>query len=217
MKHIKTRIHTNTNAATAAQKIGGVRINELKKALQGDRRILKKLGSMAREGEMAQLLMPAIAEIIKTKVQNERDWNKFVAEYIDQGSKASLDITASQNRASLAEAKFVNTTKEVSEQFRIAWELEKGRHFHTIDYNRAKFFADYILQRIDANMRVLEQKSRIQLRQLDEDRRYDMEVAQHLLTYGDESNLDLIHKRDYVNNGSRSRKAWNWLRNVFGI
>ena len=216
-KHIKTRINTKTKAGEAAKKIGGLSVSQLQSALKGDTRLLKHIGSMAKEGEMAKLLMPAIFDALKVKIENERDWNTFLAEYVDSGSKAELSIEAAQQKASLANAKYVHGKKELNEQFKINWELEKGRHKYAIDYNRAKAFADLVFQQVDGQVRVLEQNSRIDLRQLEEDRKYHLQEAQHVLQHGDESSLENIHKRKYALNGANSPRLWKRFLNVLGV
>jgi hypothetical protein len=215
LKHIKTQVNTNTTAGKAAEKVGGLTVAQLQSALKGDQKVLKTLGSIKREGDMAKALMPAIIETMKTQIENERDWNKFLGEYVESGSKADLDIQNAQNKASLANAKYTHGKKESDEQFRAAWELEKGRHQFAIDYNRAKLFADMIVQRVNGNVQQLEQGSRLKLQQLDADQKYELQVAEHLLEYGDQADLSLIHKRNYGE--ANSPNLWQRVKNQIGI
>lgn len=215
-KHIQTHVNTNTTAGSAAQKIGGVSVAQLQSALLGDKKILKKLGAMHREGQMAKLLMPAIIETMQTKIQTEADWNKFLGQYVQDGSKADLDINTAKNQASLANAKYVHGRKEQDEQFRAAWEMEKGRHKFAIDYNRAKFFANILVQKVNGVTQVNSEGNKVELLQLDTDRKYEEDSAQHLLKYGNESDLSLIEKKNY-NKESSSPGLWRRFTNFVGI
>lgn len=216
MKFLKTRINTNTKAGKAAQEVGSFTVDELKSALKGDQKALTKLYEMQREGEMAKVVMPAIIETIGTKVENEKEWNKFLGEYVQKGSQAELTIQKSMNTASLSNAKFVNGMKEIEEEFKSAWELEKGRHKWQIDYGRAKLFADLIFQDIDGKVKVLEQGSRFQQQQLAENKAFELKQAETLLKYG-EDGLNTIHKRDYIEAVKQPLGILGRIRNALGI
>ncbi|HYX18313.1 MAG TPA: hypothetical protein VE944_28900 [Nostoc sp.] len=217
MKHIKTRIRTNTRAGKAAQKVAGVSVAELQKALTGDQATLQKLGSMYREGQMAAALMPAITETVKTKIKNESDWNKFLGELVASGSKAEVDIQKAKRQASFANIKYLDDMDELREQFKASLEMEKGRHSWAIDYNRARLFADMVIQDVEGQVRLLEQGSRIQLKQLQENQNHELKVAEHLLEYGDNADLSLIHKRDYQAEVKSPMGIIRRLRNALGI
>ncbi|MDZ8138860.1 MAG: hypothetical protein RM049_26750 [Nostoc sp. DedQUE04] len=217
MKHIKTRIKTNSRAGKAAERVAGVTVEELKKALTGDQATLKKLGSMYQEGKMAAALMPSIIETVKTKIGNEREWNKFLGEFVTDGSKAEVDIQKAKRDASLSNIKYLNGMSELSEQFKAALEMEQGRHGWAIDYNRAKLLADMIIQDVEGQVRLAEQRSRIYLKQIKEDEVYELKVAQHLLENGDRADLSLIHKRDYSAIAKSPVGIFQRLRNALGI
>ncbi|WP_414755585.1 hypothetical protein [Anabaena sp. CCY 9910] len=217
MKHIKTRINTKTRAAKAAQRVAGVTVAELQQALTGDQVALKKLGSMYREGKMAAALMPAIIETIKTKVTNEQEWNKFLGEFVSSGSKAEVEIQKAKRESSFANVRYLDDMFELKEQFKASLEMERGRHNWTVDYNRAKLFADMVIQDVEGQVRLLEQGSRIKLKQMNEDQAYELKTAQHLLEYGDSADLSLIHKRDYAEKVSSPSGVIRRLRNALGI
>jgi hypothetical protein len=217
VKHIKTRIKHNTKAGKAAKKIGGFSVAELQRALTGDTAALKKLGEVYREGEMASVVMPSIIKTIQAKVKNEKDWNQFLGQYVKDGSEAAIAIDKATNQASLANAKYMHGRKELTEQFKAAWEMEKGRHKFAINYNRAKLFADLVFQKVDGVVALKEQGSRIKLRQIDENKKYEIESSQHLLEYGADANLDLIQKRDYSTKTGIRHRVTRSIRNLIGI
>lgn len=217
MKYVKTRINTRTRAGNAAQRVSGVTVAELQKALTGDQATLRKLGAMHREGKMAATLMPAIIETMKTKISNEREWNKFLGEFVATGSKAEVDIQKAKRQASFANVEYMYDMSELKEQFKASLEMERGRHNWAIDYNRAKLFADLIIQDVEGRVRVLEQGSRIQLKQIQEDQVYELKSAEHLLTNGEKADLSLIHKRDYQSAVEKPSNIIQRLRNALGI
>ena len=217
MKHIKTRINTKTRAGKAAQRVAGVSVSELQRALTGDHAVLQKLGSMYQEGKMAQALMPAIIETVKTKITNEQEWNKFLGEFVTDGSKAEVNIQKAKRQASFANIKYWDDMNEMSEQFKAQTEIENKRHEWAIDYNRAKFFADMIFQDVEGQVKILEQKSRIQMKQLGENQAYELKTAQHLLEHGEGADLSLIHKREYVSAANSPGGIVRRFRNALGI
>lgn len=217
MKHIKTRINHKTKAGKAAQKIGGVSVSQLQNALKGDQTVLKKLGSIYREGKMAEALMPAIMETMKTKIKNEKDWNTFLADYVSDGSKAEIDIQKAQNKASLSNAKYVHGMKELTEETKATWELEKGRHKFAIDYNRAKLFAELVFQEVEGKVKVEGQGTRLKQKQIDEEFDYQLKASEHLLEYGDDADLGLIQKRDYAAKVNSPWAVIKRARNALGI
>jgi hypothetical protein len=217
MKHIKTRINTRTRAGKAAQRVAGVTVAELQQALIGDQNVLRKLGSMYNEGKMAATLMPAIIETVKTKITNEQEWNKFLGEFVADGSKAEVNIQKAKRQASFANVKYWDDMVELREQFKAQMEIETGRHEWAIDYGRAKLLADLIIQDVEGKVRLLEQRSRVELNQIQENRAYELKTAQHLLENGEQSDLTLIHKRDYEAAARNPLGVMQRLRNALGI
>jgi hypothetical protein len=107
--------------------------------------------------------------------------------------------------------------QELKEDSKSRLELENGRYKWAIDYGRAKFFADLIIQDVEAKVRIAEQQSRLGLKQIQEDRAYEMKAAQHVLQNGDESNLNLIHKRDYQAAARSPLSIMQRFKNALGI
>ncbi len=217
MKHIKTRINTKTKAGKAAQRVAGISVKELQAALKGDQSVLKKLGEMQREGQMASTLMPAIIQTVKANIDNEKEWNKFLGEFVDSGSKTEIEIQKAKRKATFANIKYLDDTSELSEQFKAQLEMEKGRHKWAIDYNRARFFADMIIQDVEGRVRSLEQVSKLQLKQMSEDRSHELKSAQHLLEFGDDADLSVIQKRDYQQKLTSPVGVLQRFRNALGI
>ena len=217
MKHIKTRIKHHNKAGMAAKRIGGFSIAALQRALSGDEAELKRLGEVKREGELVATLLPSIAETIKTKIKNEQDWNEFLAAYVKDGSEAATAMHKAAGQTQLANMTYAHKRKENIEQFKGAWELEKGRHEFAIDYNRAKMYADLIFQQVDGEVAVLDQKSRITLRQQTEDRKHLLKTSAYLLETGEEANLELIQKKDYSQSASLLERVGRSVRNLIGV
>lgn len=217
MRHIRTRINTKTKAAQAAQRVAGVSIQELKAALSGDKVCLQKLGSIHREGKLTATLMPLVTDIVNTKVKNEKDWNKFLGEFVAAGSNAESTIQLARSQSNLANTRYLHSTKELNEQHRGQKELEKGRHRYAINYNRAKLFVDALTQDVEGRIRIQEQGAKIRLKQMGEDLSHEAKVAQHLLEYGDAADISLIQKRDYAAEMNNPLRVFQRVKNALGI
>lgn len=213
---IKTRINTNTKASRAAQQIGGFSFRDLVKARKGNKAVLKRLYATYREGKIAEVAMPLIEETIRTKVKSEKDWNQFVSQYIKDGSQAALLVEGAKNEASFANAKFVHGTQELKEKFQSTWEVEKDRHKFTIDYNRAKLFADLVIQQVEGEAKLFEQGARVRAKQVSADNDFELKEIEMISQYGDDG-LELIRKRDYLNDESGLSRIFVRIKNGLGL
>ncbi len=133
------------------------------------------------------------------------------------GAKAEVDIQKAKRQATMANVEYNYDMSELKEQFKGSLEMERGRHYWAIDYSRAKLFADLVIQDVEGKVRIEEQGSRLRLKQLDEDNKYELEAAQHLLEYGDRADLSLIQKRDYLASASKPVGIVRRIRNALGI
>ena len=224
MKHIKTRIRHGTNRGLAATDSGkaikaicGFSEQDLRKAVTGDQDVLKRLGEVRKEGELVATLLPGISETIKSKIKNERDWNLFIAEYVKQGTDAASAIDKAKFDSRMAISRYNHKRVESIEQLQGARELENGRHKFAIDYNRAKMFADLVLQQVDGEVSVLDQKSRLRLRQITEDRDHLVKTSEHYLEHGEEANLELIQKKDYSQTAGLFQRLGRGVKNLIGV
>lgn len=214
-QYIKTRVNTNTKAGKAAQGVAGWTVAECEQLLKGDRKLAQKLYSMRKEGDIAELLLPALEQTVGQKIKNEKDWNKFLAQMTKDGSVAEVDIQKSMNTASMANMKFVHGMKENTEAYQAEVALERENHKWTIDYNRAKLIVDLIVKKVDGENKILEQGSKLYQKQLAENDAYEVEALETITKYGEEG-LKTIHKRDYVGE-VRKPGLFKRVANVFGI
>jgi hypothetical protein len=224
VKYIKTRIKHGTNrgvtatkAGRAAAVVGGFTYNDFKKALSGDKETLKKIGEIEKENQMFEVAFLSLSRASLKKIENEKDLNLFVAEYVKKGSEAANAIHKAKQQTRLATVVYENKRDENVEQFKGAWELEKSRHKFTIDYNRAKTYVDLVLQYVDGEVAVLDQRARLKLRQMNEDRNYAIKTSAHYLEHGEEANLELIQKKDYSQTAGLFQRLGRGIKNLIGV
>lgn len=213
---IRTRINTKTKAAKAAQEIAGFSVTDLVRARRGNPKVLGKLAKVYREGKIAEMAMPLIQNAIATQIKSEKDWNQFVAQFIKDGSQAKLLIESAQNEASFANMKYVHGGKENKEKFIAGVEIERDRHRFAIDYNRAKLFADLLIQEVEGEARLFEQGARVKTKQLGEDLRFEERQIEMISQYGSQG-LELIERRNYRNDEGFLTNTLTKIRNVIGI
>lgn len=176
----------------------GLGIDTLNKALQGDQNALKMIGEAGRQGQLTSELMPMLEEAYTNLIKGTEAYNKGVSNIIKQGASSAIAIDKSVSQAMLANQKYGHQRKELAAEFATSKNIETTRHQYAINYIQLKAYIDQYMMKVDGNAKLLDQSNRPELKQMDEDVRYNSTVAKHLLTHGDNSQIDLIPRREYA-------------------
>lgn len=176
----------------------GLDLSTLDKALQGDREALKTIGEAARQGQQIQELMPLLTEAYGHLIKGTEEYNKGVSTILKQGASAAINIDKATSQASLANQKYGNQRKELKAEYIAAAKSELQRHNYAINYAQLKSYIDLYMSGVDGDSRLLEQTNRPEIRQIEEDKRFEMNAAKALLSNGENARLDLLPQREYV-------------------
>lgn len=176
----------------------GLGLDTLNKALQGDQNALKIIGEAGRQGQLNQELMPMLEEAYLNLIKGTEVYNKSISNILKQGASSAIAIDKSVSQAMLANQKYGNQRKELAAEFATAKTSEIIRHQYAINYIQLKAYIDQYMMKVDGNAKLLDQSNRPELKQIDEDVRYTSAVAKHLLTHGDNAQIDLIPRREYA-------------------
>lgn len=195
----------------------GFSMDDFKKAIMGDETLLKSIGQAARDGELAMEFMPRVTEAFKTVMQATGDYNESIAELIDTGAKNLQRIDRSKAKVQLATQKYTDDQKEQQIQFINAFKSEDVRHNYAMNYIRLKAYIDQYLQQVDGNAKLLQTSAGPQLKQMDADRAYKVEVGKHYLDYGNDARPDLIPQKNYAKPGNPVMSAVSRFRAVLGF
>lgn len=176
----------------------GFSLADVNKALQGDKTALQAIGEAARQGQMAIEMMPLLEEACTTIQKGTEQYNRSVSNILKQGASSAIAIDKSVSQAMLANQKYVHQRKELAGEFAAARTAEKQRHQYAINYVQLKSYLDQYLAKVDGDAKLLEQTNRPLIKQIEEDKRFEVAAAKHLIQTGDNQRLDLLPNREYI-------------------
>lgn len=183
----------------------GLDLSDLDKALQGDEQALKNIGEAGRQGQRTQELMPLISEAYSHLIKGTEEYNKGVSGILKQGASSAIAIDKAGIQVALANQKYGNQRKESAAELLAGREAEKTRHDHAINYIQLKAYIDQYMTTVDGDGRILDQTNRPQLRQIQEDTKFELNAAKALLSEGENARIDLIPRREYVPSDSSAQ------------
>jgi hypothetical protein len=176
----------------------GFDLTTVNKALLGDQTALKSIGEAARQGQQVLELMPLLREACITIEKATEEYNKGISDIVRQGATSAINTDKAIMQAMLANQKYGHQRKELAAEFATSKSSETIRHQYAINYIQLKAYIDQYMMKVDGNAKLLDQSNRPELKQMDEDVRYNSTIAKHLLNYGDNSQIELIPKREYA-------------------
>lgn len=176
----------------------GLDLSDLDKALQGDKQALKAIGEAGRQGQRMQELMPLLNEAYNHLIKGTEEYNKGVSGILKQGASSAIAIDKAGIQTALANQKYGNQRKESAAELIAGREAEKIRHDYATNYIQLKAYIDQYMAKVDGDGRILDQTNRPQIRQIQEDTRFELNAAKALLSEGENARIDLIPRREYV-------------------
>lgn len=176
----------------------GFDLATVNKALQGDKNALQSIGEAARQGQQVIELMPLLKDACATIEKATEEYNKSVADILKQGANSAINIDKATMQTMLANQKYGHQRSELAAEFAVAKQTETSRHQYAINYIQLKAYIDQYLTKVDNDAKLIDQTNRPELKQFDENTRYETAVSKHLLQHGDNARIDLIPKREYV-------------------
>lgn len=180
----------------------GLNLTDLDNALKGDKQALKAIGEAARQGKQIQELMPLLEDAYLNLIRGTETYNKGVSNILKQGASSAINIDKAVGQASLANVKYNNQRKEIKADYIATGKAEHLRHQYAVNYIQLKSYIDSYMSTVDGDAKLLEQTYRPEIRQIEEDKRYELNAAKHLLQNGSEARLDLLPARDYIPDSS---------------
>lgn len=176
----------------------GFDLTDLNAALMGDQAKLKAIGEAAKQGQHVQEFMPLLKEAYQHIIKGTEVYNTGIADILKAGANSAITIDKATAQTMLANQKYVHQRKELAADFATAKQAESLRHSYAIDYVQLKSYIDQYITVVDNDARLLDQTNRPQIKQIDEDKRFDITAAKHLLANGEASNLELLPHKNYV-------------------
>ena len=201
----KTDLRIKNHVSKKAKRISGIltgkygfNLDTVNKALLGDQTALKSLGEAARQGQQVLELMPLLREACITIEKATEEYNKGVADILKQGATSAIGIDKATSQTLLVNQKYRNQRKELATEFVNAKTSETTRHQYAINYIQLKAYIDQYMQKVEGDSKLIDQSNRPELKQIDEEARYQTATAKHLLQHGNNARIELIPKREYA-------------------
>lgn len=200
MKHIKNMVGKHGKKLRTKAEALGVTDSLIMGCINGDDAALTKVGAMGNEGERITTIMPYIKDNLSAFIKGTEDYNRGLAEIYRQAGTSGVAIDKASADMAVANLKYGHERSEIGLKLISDRALENQRHLEAIDLIKLKAYIDYHMSLVDHLAGEKAQYARPVKAQLDADRAYEMEKAKHLLTYGEESNLDLVPRKAFTTN-----------------
>ena len=200
----------------------GLGLNTFNKALKGDLAAIKLIGEAGRQGAKTSELAPMLAQAYINLIKGTEEYNKAVSQIVKQGATSAINIDKAASQALLANQKYGHQRSELAAEFLAGKTAENVRHEYSMNYIKLKAYIDKYLTQIDNTARLTEQTNRPELKQIEENYRYEMTATKHLLQHGEDAQIDLLPQREYatVEAGGKKisfKERFNQLKGAFGF
>lgn len=195
------------------RKYFGFDFSSIIKAMNGDKTEIKKLGEQGRKGRIAQEIAPVVTQAAIDAMKGTAAYNKALSDVAVEGARSGITIDRSVMNATLANHKYLNDRQETAKEFVNRRDAEKFRHESTMEYLDIKGEIDKHISTVDAQSRISGELNRPATKQLQASEQQEIDITKHLLTYGNESRLDLLATKNYALDEKKKKKLWSgWLR-----
>lgn len=159
---------------------------------------MKKIGQVGRESKIVLEMLPQIKEHFANNIQATTQYNQAKADILKQTASSAIAIDRASMSTSLAEKQYGHKRSEMAREWVAANALEEQRHQLEVNYIQLKAVVEKALGRVDGQARLIDQVNRPNMKQIDENLGYQQKTAKHLLSYGNASNTELLHRKEYV-------------------
>jgi hypothetical protein len=170
-------------------------------AIKGDTTKLQAIGEVAREARLSRELMPMLKEAYIDVIKGTAEYNQAMSEILVEGSKSAIAIDKAVMKATLENQAYANNRRELAAEFVTSKNAESKRHQYQMNYIQIRGYIDQFMSQVDRDATLLGQTNRPEVKQVQADAAYTLEVAKHVLAEGDNSRVDLITKKDYTPSG----------------
>ncbi len=193
----------------------GFDLKDLDKALALDIPTLKGIAVARDEAAIAKVLLPALREAYLNIYDGTAELNKTKADILKSGATNALKIDRAMMESSLLSTEYQHKRRELAAEYVTRKMSESQRHKYQQDYILVKAYADAIIARVDGEAKLIEQQNRPKIKQLSEDKSYELKEAQHVLGFGEKEDTSLITHRNYKANPIM--KSFTALRAFVGL
>lgn len=183
------------------------------KAVNGDVSEIKKLGEQGRKGRIMQQVAPVVAQSTIDALKGTATYNKALADVAIEGARSGINIDRSVMNVTLANSKYIHDRRETAKEFVNRRGAENFRHQTTMEYLDVKGEIDKHISVVDAQVRIAGEANRPTMKQLQASEQQEIDITKHLLTYGENSRVDLMPNKNYELSEPKKKSIWSgWLR-----
>lgn len=193
----------------------GFDLKDLDKALTLDTSTLKEIAIARDEAAIAKVLLPALKQAYIDIYDGTAELAKTKADILKSGANNALKIDRAKMESSLLTTEYGHKRRELAAEFVTRKMSEKQRHKYQQDYILVKAYADAIIAKVDGEAKLVEQGNRPKIKQLSEDKSYELKEAQHVLGFGEKEDTSLIVQKNYKANPVM--KSFTALRAFVGL
>ena len=195
------------------QKYFGFSWKSIVQAANGDVAAIKKIGEQGRQGRIMQQVAPVVAQSAVDALKGTAVYNKALSDVAIEGARSGISIDRSVMNSTLANSKYIHDRRETAKEFVNRRDAENFRHQTTMEYLDVKGEIDKHISVVDAQVRIAGEANRPTMKQLQASEQQEIDITKHLLTYGENSRVDLLPNKNYELGEQKKKSIWSgWLR-----
>lgn len=176
----------------------GFGLDDMEEALSGNQEKAKEIGEFGRQGRFAAKYAPKVAQSILDGIEGTLAINEASASLLQAAGKADTKIVKAGNKTLLANQRYAHDKTETNQEYNASKEYETKRHEYATNYIELRSLYDQYFLTVDEDMRLTQQNYRPEIKQIQEVERHSEQLMDHLLQRGEESRVDLIPAKDYL-------------------
>lgn len=195
------------------EKYFGFTFESVIKAANGDVAEIKKIGEQGRKGRIMQQVAPVVSQSAIDALKGTAAFNKALSEVAVEGARSGLAIDRAVMNVTLANSNYYNSRQENAKEFVNRKEAEKFRHETTMEYLDVKGEIDKHISVVDAQVKIAGEANRPTIKHLQASEQQEIDITKHLLTYGENSRVDLLPTKNYELSEPKKKSIWSgWLK-----
>ncbi len=176
----------------------GLSMNLLVRALHNDKKALKRLADMGKEGEMISNLAPQVKERALQAIQGTQDLNQAMAEILKAAGRSGLAVDKAVNSVDLANTNLGHQQEELRLDFTASQEREDIRHKQATHYIQLKAWIDKHFLSVDGDYKLLQAELQPEIKQQAIDLAHDREMGKYYLEMGSDAEVNFKPKKEYA-------------------
>jgi hypothetical protein len=201
MKHTKNYVGKHGKRLSDRASKLGISNDLIIKCIDGDETALREVGDKGNEGTRILTIMPYIRDNAMAFLKGTGEYNKTLADVYKTAGETGIAIDRATASTAVANLKYGHERSEIALELSSNRRLENQRFRESLDLVKLRAYIDYHMSQVDHLYSEQAQYARPNNAQIAADLSYRDEKDKHLLTHGNNANLDDLPQKQYLTDG----------------